>query len=91
VLASCDTYNNFTRFLGRKTLGEFGMRVLFQMSLADSASLIDDPAAGALGFYRALLYLDREGTMEIFRPYAQPGRDWFEMLSQEFTRRRALD
>ena len=78
VLASCDTYANVTRFLGRKTLSEFEVRMLFQMSAADSASLIDDPAAATLGFYRALLYLDREGTMETFRPYAPPGREWIE-------------
>ena len=52
------------------------MRVLFQMSASDSASLIDTPDAGNLGFHRALLYLDREGTSETFRPYAQPGNDW---------------
>ena len=41
VIATCDTYNNVTRFLGRKTLSEFEMRVLFQMSASDSASLIE--------------------------------------------------
>jgi hypothetical protein len=79
ALLTCDTYNSVVRFLGRKTLGEFGMRVLFQMSAADSASLIDDPAASTLGFYRALLYLDREGTTEIFRPYALPGQGWMKI------------
>ena len=87
VLASCDTYANVTRFLGRKTIGEFAMRVLFQMSAADSASLIDDPAAGTLGFYRALLYLEREGTTEIFRPYAQPGSNWLEALVRQLAYR----
>ena len=43
VIATCDTYNNVNRFLGRKTLSEFEMRVLFQMSASDSASLIDAP------------------------------------------------
>jgi len=76
VLAAVDTYNNVNRCLGRKALSEFEMRVLFQMSASDSASLIDSPDAGNLGFHRALLYLDREGTSETFRPYAQPGNDW---------------
>ena len=40
------------------------------------ASLIDSPDAGNLGFHRALLYLDREGLSETFRPCAQPGSDW---------------
>lgn len=87
VLANCDTYTNANRFLGRKTLGEFEMRVLFQMSAADSASLIDDPAASTLGFYRALLYRDREGSIETFRPYAQPGPDWVESVARELSRR----
>jgi hypothetical protein len=82
VLATCDTYNSVNRFLGRKMLSEFEARMLFQMSAADSASLIDDPAAGTLGFYRALLYQDREGTREVFRPYARPGRDWIETAAQ---------
>ncbi|MBL9127101.1 MAG: ATP-binding protein, partial [Verrucomicrobiales bacterium] len=72
VLASCDTYTNVVRFLGRKGLTEFGYRVLFQMSANDSASLIDNPAASRLGLHRALLYLDREGHFEVFRPYALP-------------------
>ncbi len=32
VIASCDSYNNVSRFLSRKALSEFEMRVLFQMS-----------------------------------------------------------
>ncbi len=80
VLATCDTYNNVNRFLGRKTLAEFEMRVLFQMSASDSASLIDSPDAGSLGMHRALYYNDREGYTEIFRPYARPGNDWIEEI-----------
>ena len=57
-----------TRFLGRKTLSEFEMRVLFQMSAADSASLIDAPDASTLGMNRAVYYNDREGYLETFRP-----------------------
>ena len=76
VLTAVDTYNNVNRCLGRKALSEFEMRVLFQMSASDSASLIDTPDASNLGFHRALLYLDREGTTETLRPYAQPGNDW---------------
>ena len=45
LVATCDTYNNVSRCLGRKTLSEFEMRVVFQMSASDSASLIDTPAA----------------------------------------------
>ncbi|MGO8767066.1 MAG: FtsK/SpoIIIE domain-containing protein [Limisphaerales bacterium] len=80
IIATCDTYNNVNRFLGRKTLGEFEMRVLFQMSASDSASLIDSPDAGSLGLHRAIYYNDREGYTEIFRPYARPGNDWVESI-----------
>ena len=76
VIAGCDTYNNVGRFLGRKTLGEFEMRVLFQMSATDSASLIDAPDASTLGLHRALFHHDREGYNETFRPYARPADDW---------------
>ena len=80
IIVSCDTYNNVSRYLGRKTLSEFEMRVVFQMSASDSASLIDAPAAAALGLNRALFYNDREGSLETFRPYAQPDNDWIESL-----------
>jgi hypothetical protein len=84
VITTCDTYNNVSRCLGRKTLSEFEMRVVFQMSASDSASLIDAPAAATLGLHRALYYNDREGSLEMFRPYAQPGGDWIEDVSRQF-------
>jgi hypothetical protein len=83
VIAACDTYNNVNRFLGRKTLSEFEMRVLFQMSASDSASLIDSPDAATLGFHRALFYHDRQGFTETFRPYAQPDGDWIEEVTRQ--------
>jgi len=78
VIATLDTYNNVTRFLGRKALSEFEMRVLFQMSTNDSASLCDDPKASSLGLHRALLYNEQEGYLETFRPYALPSREWVD-------------
>jgi hypothetical protein len=86
VIATCDTYNNVNRFLGRKTMSEFEMRVLFQMSAGDSASLIDAPNASTLGLHRALLYNDRESSLETFRPYALPGNDWIEEIARQFKR-----
>jgi S-DNA-T family DNA segregation ATPase FtsK/SpoIIIE len=68
VYATCDTFNNVSRFLGRKALSEFATRVLFQMSASDSAALIDAPDASTLGLHRAVLYNDREGYLETFRP-----------------------
>ena len=72
VIATCDTYNNVNRFLSRKAFSEFEMRVLFQMSANDSASLIDNPKASMLGLHRALFYNEQEGYLETFRPYALP-------------------
>ena len=78
MIATCDTYNNVNRFLSRKALSEFEMRVLFQMSANDSASLIDNPKASTLGLHRALFYNEQEGYLETFRPYALPGSEWIE-------------
>jgi hypothetical protein len=86
IIITCDTFNNVSRFLGRKALSEFAMRVLFQMSASDSAALIDAPDAGTLGLNRALLYNDREGYMETFRPYARPGNDWLEDVAKQLKR-----
>jgi S-DNA-T family DNA segregation ATPase FtsK/SpoIIIE len=83
LIITCDTFNNVSRFLGRKALSEFAMRVLFQMSASDSAALIDAPDAGTLGLNRALLYNDREGYMETFRPYARPGNDWLDDVARQ--------
>jgi hypothetical protein len=78
VIASCDTYNNVTRFLSRKAISEFEMRVLFQMSANDSASLVDNPRASLLGMHRALYFNEQEGYFETFRPYALPGNAWID-------------
>jgi len=76
VIASCDSYNNVARFLSRKALSEFEMRVLFQMSANDSATLIDSPRASSLGMHRALFYNAHEGYLETFRPYSLPTLEW---------------
>jgi hypothetical protein len=80
VIASCDTFNNVNRFLSRKALSEFELRVLFQMSANDSASLIDSPRASQLGMHRALFYNAQEGYLETFRPYALPRSEWLEKI-----------
>ena len=78
VITTVDTYNNVNRFLSRKSLSEFEMRVIFQMSQNDSAALVDSPAASNLGLHRALFYNEHEGSLETFRPYALPGNEWVE-------------
>ena len=82
VIATVDTQANVSRFLGRKAQAEFHHRVLFQMSASDSASLIDNPDGAKLGLHRALLYNEREGYLEKFRPYALSGRDWLEEIGE---------
>jgi len=87
VIASCDTYNNVNRYLNRKALSEFEMRVLFQMSANDSASLIDNPKASTLGLHRALYYNEQEGYLETFRPYALPTEEWIGEVERKLARR----
>ncbi len=86
LIVSCDTYNNVTRFLSRKAISELEMRVLFQMSANDSASLIDNPKASMLGLHRALFYNAQEGYLETFRPYALPASDWIEAAGRQIAR-----
>ncbi|MEK7465962.1 MAG: FtsK/SpoIIIE domain-containing protein [Planctomycetota bacterium] len=68
----CDSLGNLKRTFSMKTLREFGIRILFQMSGSDSSELIDTPAAAKLGLYRGLLFVEEAGTVEKFRPYALP-------------------
>ncbi|MBL9136307.1 MAG: ATP-binding protein [Verrucomicrobiales bacterium] len=82
VVATCDTYGNVLRYIGRKALAEFGFRILYQMSANDSASLMDGPEASRLGGFRALLHDEREGVHEVFRPYAEPSADWVSRTVQ---------
>jgi hypothetical protein len=83
VIATCDTYNNVMRSLSRKALSEFEMRVLFQMSATDSASLIDTPQANTLGLHRAILFNGHEGWLETFRPYALPDEVWLDEVDRK--------
>ena len=73
-----DSLNSINRTFTRKTMKEFEMRILFQMSPADSSELIDAPQAAKLGLHRGLLFLEQEGTLETFRPYGLPESSWLE-------------
>ncbi|MCX6878958.1 MAG: FtsK/SpoIIIE domain-containing protein [Verrucomicrobia bacterium] len=83
VIAAIDTWNNVSRWIPRKLLGEFEMRVLFQMSINDSSNLIDSPAASTLGMHRALFHNEHFGTLETFRPYAMPEPAWLEQVAAQ--------
>jgi hypothetical protein len=62
------------------------MRVVFQMSANDSASLIESPAANNLGLHRAILYNGQQGWMETFRPYALPEEGWIDETAGKIKR-----
>jgi len=78
----CDSLNNLNRTFNRKSLREFEMQVLFQMSAGDSSELIDLPAASKLGLHKALLYFEKDGLLERFRPYSKPDGEFMEMLEK---------
>ncbi len=89
IVATVDTFNNVNRSMSRKALTEFEMRIVFQMSANDSASLIDSPKASSLGLHRALLYNEQAGTLETFRPYAAPDSAWLESAAAKLSARRS--
>lgn len=82
VICTCDSYNSLSRALSRKAISEFELRVLFQMSANDSASLCDSPKASDLGLHRALLHNGQQGVLETFRPYALPDAAWLEEVGR---------
>jgi hypothetical protein len=86
IIATIDTLNSVNRFMNRKALSEFEMRVLFQMSANDSASLIDSPRASSLGIHRAIFYNEHEGSAETFRPYAAPDSEWLAEVAEKLGR-----
>jgi DNA segregation ATPase FtsK/SpoIIIE, S-DNA-T family len=87
VIIWCDTYNNLNRALERTDLREFEMRVLFQMSQADSSNLIDTPVASRLGFHRAYFHSEEQGTLEKFRPYGLPDESWLREVQAQLQSR----
>jgi hypothetical protein len=88
TLVWCDTLTNVNRALDRQALREFELRVLFQMSAADSSNLIDTPLASKLGMHRALFYSEDRGQPEKFRPYGLPSEKWLGWVKERFDRKR---
>lgn len=82
TLVWCDGYNAVTRLFDRLALREFEMRVVFQMSAADSSNLLDTPAASQLSPHRALVYNDETGEAEKFRPYGLPTDEWLQQAAR---------
>ncbi|MBI5772303.1 MAG: ATP-binding protein [Verrucomicrobia bacterium] len=90
VVAFVDTGNNVNRSISRKALTEFEMLVLFKMSANDSAALCDSPRAASLGLHRAVYYNEREGGLEVFRPYALPAAAWLAAAAKQLSAHSSL-
>ena len=84
-LVWCDSYNDVNRLVDRLTLREFELRVVFQMSAADSTNLLDTPAASRLRQHRGLFYSDDLGTQEKFRPYGPPSEAWLAHVRRQLS------
>jgi hypothetical protein len=82
VIAWCDGLVNLQRALDRQAVREFALRVLFQMSPADSSNLIDSPAASRLGRNRAFFVEEGVERPEKFRPYGLPAMSWLRRAGQ---------
>jgi hypothetical protein len=87
IITAVDTLNSVNNFMNRKALSEFEMRVVFQMSGNDSASLIDSPRASTLGLHRAIFYNEHESHIETFRPYAYPDPEWLAQAAGKILHR----
>ena len=82
-----DGTDNLSRTLDRSAQREFEQKVLFQMSANDSGQMIDSTAASDLGLHRGLLYVEDTGTLEKFRPWALPDRNWLEGVAATLRKR----
>ena len=89
VISWIDSATALDRTLDRGSMRELDHRILFQMSAADSSNLIDSPAANKLGANRALSYSEEQGSMEKFRPYAQPDAKWLAEIKTTLTAKTA--
>lgn len=87
VIAWCDSANNLNRMMERATQREFEMRVLMQMSAADSTALIDSPEASRIGLQRAVYASEDAGVFEKFRPYGTPAQTWLDEVIKRLNAR----
>ncbi|HVK08210.1 MAG TPA: FtsK/SpoIIIE domain-containing protein [Gemmataceae bacterium] len=87
VVLWADTPTNLGRVVDRAGMREFAMRVLFQMGVNDSSTLIDSPAAARLGRNRALFATEENAMPEKFRPYGLPSDAWLARVRERLTTR----
>jgi hypothetical protein len=90
VVTWCDSLTNLNRTFDRPLLREFALRVMFQMSPADSSTLMDSPAASRLGRTRALFLQEEQERPEKFRPYGLPDADWLDRVTEQLNGRVGL-
>jgi hypothetical protein len=90
VLMSADTPTNLGRVVDRGGMRELGLRVLFQMGVNDSSTLIDSPAASRLGRNRALYVTEESSQPEKFRPYGLPSREWLAEVGKRLRKKKGL-
>jgi len=84
TLIWCDTVTNLNRFLDRRVLPEFDLKIAFHMTKDDSLTFIDSTEAEKLPQHRALYFNEDEGRMEKFRPYGVPSNKWLEKIKNRF-------
>jgi DNA segregation ATPase FtsK/SpoIIIE, S-DNA-T family len=84
VILTADTPTNLGRVVDRAGMREFGLRILFQMGVNDSSTLIDSPAAARLGRNRALFVTEETSQPEKFRPYGLPTDTWLAHVRHAF-------
>jgi hypothetical protein len=89
VITWCDTLNSLNRHFAPQLLREFELRVLFQMSPADSGYLLDSPLASKLGPHRALFSSEEQNRVEKFRPYGIPPDEWLAQVRDRLASRGA--
>ncbi len=89
LLIWCDTFTNLQRSVDRGGQRELALRVVFQMSVADSSNLIDNPLAAKLGVHRALFSSEEDGRLEKFRPYGLPSEEWLAWVKGQLRGRPA--
>ncbi|MFN9604857.1 MAG: hypothetical protein ACK6A7_15620, partial [Planctomycetota bacterium] len=64
-----DTSTTLSRWLPRNALRDIEIRILMQMSTADSNQLIDSSLANRLDRFVLLVHDDSDGKSVKFRPY----------------------
>ncbi|MCM8537901.1 MAG: FtsK/SpoIIIE domain-containing protein [Lentisphaeraceae bacterium] len=75
-----DSWNSYSRMASRKSLNDYVHRVLFQMSQADSISLIDTAEASKLGLHTAILFDDQSGELIKYRPFLLPDKTSIQQI-----------